>query len=169
MAKRANGEGSVYRRKDGRWRARFAVHTSKGPKRRAFYGKTRKEANEKMLAAMGKPFDETAHSARNLSVGEWLGTWLASTKATVGVHTHERYAQVVKHDLEPALGAVKLQRLTDTHVEDFRDDMLSRSAPATVKYALEVLSTAMGRATRSTGACASRTRCARRSSWKSST
>lgn len=69
MAKRANGEGSVYRRKDGRWCARFTVHTSSGPKRRSFYGKTRKEANDKMLSAMGKPFDEADNSTRNLSAG----------------------------------------------------------------------------------------------------
>lgn len=49
-------------------------------------------------------------------------------------------------DLEPALGAVRLQRLTGAHVEDFRDDMLSRSAPASVKYALGLLSKSMGKA-----------------------
>ncbi len=79
VGKRANGEGSVYQRKDGRWCARFTIHTTSGPKRKAFYGKTRKEASDKMLAAMGKPYDEAAHSVPNTTVGEWL----ASAKATV--------------------------------------------------------------------------------------
>ncbi len=38
MAKKSggNGEGTIYRRKDGRYEARYIVHTANGPKRKAF-------------------------------------------------------------------------------------------------------------------------------------
>jgi integrase len=36
--KRGNGEGSITKRKNGRWMARYTVHTAKGPKRRHIYG-----------------------------------------------------------------------------------------------------------------------------------
>ena len=41
--KRGNGEGSIYRRTDGRWVGQYLVHTAKGPKYRYLYGKTRIE------------------------------------------------------------------------------------------------------------------------------
>jgi integrase len=41
MAKRrGNGEGSITRRKDARWMARYTVHTPNGAKQKAVYGKT---------------------------------------------------------------------------------------------------------------------------------
>ncbi|MDP9454416.1 MAG: site-specific integrase, partial [Actinomycetota bacterium] len=51
-SRRGNGEGTITRRKDGRWEARYTVHTTSGPKRRALYGKTRKEAAEKLAGAV---------------------------------------------------------------------------------------------------------------------
>jgi integrase len=45
--KRGNGEGSITKRKDGRWMARFTVHTAKGPKRIHIYGRTRQEVATK--------------------------------------------------------------------------------------------------------------------------
>ena len=57
MGRRGNGEGTITRRKDGRWEAKYTAHTAEGPKRRALYGKTRKEAAEKLLisAQTSKP------------------------------------------------------------------------------------------------------------------
>jgi integrase len=48
MGRRGNGEGTISRRKDGRWEAKYTAHTADGPKRRALYGKTRKEAADKL-------------------------------------------------------------------------------------------------------------------------
>jgi integrase len=48
MGRRGNNEGSISRRKDGRWMGRYTVHTADGPKQKAVYGKTRKEVAEKL-------------------------------------------------------------------------------------------------------------------------
>jgi integrase len=45
--KRGNGEGSITRRKDGLYMARYTVQTATGTKRKALYGKTRGEVSEK--------------------------------------------------------------------------------------------------------------------------
>jgi integrase len=37
--KRGNGEGSITRRKDGLYMARYTVQTPTGPKRKTLYGK----------------------------------------------------------------------------------------------------------------------------------
>jgi integrase len=41
MSRRCNGEGSITRRKDGRWMGRYTIQTADGPKQKAVYGKTR--------------------------------------------------------------------------------------------------------------------------------
>jgi integrase len=41
-----HGEGSISRRKDGLYMARYTVETPTGTKRKAIYAKTRKEAAE---------------------------------------------------------------------------------------------------------------------------
>lgn len=52
MAKqRGHGEGSIYQRKDGRW---VASITLEGRKRKAFYGKTRREVQEKLRVAQNE-------------------------------------------------------------------------------------------------------------------
>ncbi len=124
----------------------MTVHTPEGPKRRPFYGRTRKEASDKMLAAMGRPHEAAPKEALTITVGEWLDAWLSASEATVGPQTHARYSQVVRNDLKPAIGDVRLRRLAPVHVEDLRDEMLRRAMPATVKYSLGVLSTALNRA-----------------------
>jgi integrase len=50
--KRGNGEGSIYRRKDGRWVGQYMIYTAKGPKYRYLYDKTRAEVAEKLTKAM---------------------------------------------------------------------------------------------------------------------
>jgi hypothetical protein len=48
MGKRGNGEGSIGRRKDGLYMARYTVQTATGSKRKTLYGKTRQEVAAKL-------------------------------------------------------------------------------------------------------------------------
>ena len=50
MGRRGNGEGSIHRRRDGRWEGRYSVHTAQGRKHKTVYGKTRKEVSEKLTS-----------------------------------------------------------------------------------------------------------------------
>jgi integrase len=50
MSRRGNGEGSIRRRKDGRWEGRYTIHAAEGRKQKAVYGKTRKEVSEKLTS-----------------------------------------------------------------------------------------------------------------------
>ena len=50
--KRGNGEGSIYRRKDGCWVGQYTIYTATGPKYRYLYGKTRAAVAEKLTKAM---------------------------------------------------------------------------------------------------------------------
>jgi hypothetical protein len=50
--RRGNGEGSVYRRKDGLWVGQYKIQTSSGTKTKYIYSKTRKEASTKLARAI---------------------------------------------------------------------------------------------------------------------
>lgn len=49
MAKRGNGEGSIYRRSDGRWVGEMTIE---GRQRKFVYGKTQKAVREKLQVAL---------------------------------------------------------------------------------------------------------------------
>ena len=53
MAKYGNGEGGITRHKNsGLYMARYTVETPTGNKRKTVYGKTREEAQEKLVEAL---------------------------------------------------------------------------------------------------------------------
>ena len=53
MARRGNGEGNLYQRKDGLWVGRVSFGYAGGKRRRkVVYGKTRREAAERLTAVL---------------------------------------------------------------------------------------------------------------------
>ncbi|MGX1798401.1 tyrosine-type recombinase/integrase [Streptomyces albidoflavus] len=116
---RANGEGTIYQRKDGRWEAAgYVLATDCRRKRVRVYGTTRKNAADKLADSnRGLPV-ATADS----TLGDYLTYWLGS----VAVHrlrenTHTRYAACVRLHLIPGLGTKKIARLTAKDVRTFLD------------------------------------------------
>jgi integrase len=150
MGRRGNGEGSISRRKDGRWEAKYTAHTADGPKRRALYGKTRKEAADKLAQVLANRAIGYTLDTENITVGGYLDRWLNdSDRGSVRTSTYERHEQVVRLHLKPALGRVKLSKLTPAHVQGlYRDKLDSRLSPATVQQIHAVLHKALAQALR---------------------
>src|SRR5215211_4193069 len=149
MAKRrGNNEGSISRRKDGRWMGRYTVHSADGPKQRAVYGKTRAEVAEKLTKAMADRDGGIVYDAGKLIVGEYLDSWLSdSVRGTVRQRTYERYESLVRVRISPALGRIKLKNLTPAHVRSlYREKLESALAPRTVQYVHRTLSMALKQA-----------------------
>ena len=79
MGKRGNGEGSIYRRKDGRWAGQCTVQTITGPKRKTFYGKTRAEVAARLAKAIAESENGIAFDAGKMTVGAYLDSWLTDS------------------------------------------------------------------------------------------
>jgi integrase len=77
--KRGNGEGSITRRKDGLYMARYTVQTATGTKRKALYGKTRGEVSEKLTKAMADRDGGLVFEGEDQLLGEYLDRWLNGT------------------------------------------------------------------------------------------
>ena len=149
MAKRrGNNEGSIYRRKDGYWVGQYGVETATGRKTRYIYGKRREEVREKFTKAIADRDGGLVYDADNLTVGEYMDRWLNdSVRDTVRQRTWERYEQFVRVHLTPALGKIKLAKLTPAHVRGlYRDKLNSGLAPRTVLHIHRAFSKALKQA-----------------------
>ncbi len=146
--RRGNGEGSIYKRDDGRWEARYTVHTESGIKRKTIYGKTRKEAAEKLSKVLANMADGLVYEDQNLTVGEYLDRWLkGSQRGRIRQSTFDRYEIAVRVHIKPAIGRLRLGKLTPAHVQGFYTDKLDAGcAPASVNKLHVVLHKALDQA-----------------------
>lgn len=120
--KRGNGEGSVYRRDDGRWVAAFSyVDEATGrTKRSVSYGKTKAEAvakreERRKRVEKGQPVRDA-----RVTLADFVARWTESTLqvADLKATTRATYATLARRYLGgDGIGAVTLDRLKPTDVE----------------------------------------------------
>jgi integrase len=131
MGKRGNGEGSITRRKDGLYMARYTVETAIGAKRKAVYAKTRKEAAEKLTAAMADASKGIIADGGPKTVGAFLTSWLEnSVRGSVRKSTYDRNESLCRVHLIPALGRKKLKTLSAADVAGFYRSRLDSGCSA---------------------------------------
>src|SRR5215210_3079081 len=112
----AKGDG-ITKRKDGRYLARYTVHTPDGPKRKMIYGRKYKDVEKELNKARGDAVRGITYDAGEQTVGEYLARWLSdSVRDTVRQRTYERYESIVRVHLGPSIGRVKLKAPTPAHV-----------------------------------------------------
>jgi len=122
MAKhRANGEGSIRKRSDGRWEGRYYDIREPDPKkqRKSVMGKTQKEAKDKLKAALAEINDgATLLVNDNPTVEEWLPFWLSEYRISdLRDGTYESYERHIRADIIPIIGHIRLKDLTGVHIQ----------------------------------------------------
>jgi len=118
--KRANGEGSVYRRADGRWVAELSYEDADGrSKRRTVYGRTQTEARAKLRDARQRVESGAPIQDASATVAAWLTEWCAKALEASDRKraTKDLYATMVRAHLTPTLGHLPLGRLRPSDVE----------------------------------------------------
>lgn len=114
MGKRGNNEGTITKRIDGRWEARMSLGNGK---RKAFYGKTRKEVAGKLTKALRDQQQHLPIVSEQDTVAAFLASWLEDVaKPSLRARTFESYVMIVNHHLIPALGKHRLAALTPQDV-----------------------------------------------------
>jgi integrase len=148
VKRRGHHEGSIYQRGDGWWVAVIDLGWQRGRRRRkALYAKTRAGARAKLLSAQKDLAGGIQPGSTRLTVGKYLDEWLAAVASKVRPSTHRRYAQIVKHQLQPHLGRVSLSTLAPDDVEHMLLALSeARLSPRTAIHARSVLRTALRRA-----------------------
>jgi integrase len=90
------------------------------------------------------------------TVAEFLERWLESTKANVAPRTHERYAEIVRRNIVPLIGAVVLSKLKPVQISEAYSKALSEGrrdgtgglSPLTVLHMHHMLKQALKQAVR---------------------
>jgi integrase len=146
--KRGNNEGSISHRRDGRWEARYTIHTVEGPKRKVLYGRTRAEVSAKLTKAMADRDGGVVFDAGGTTVGDYLDRWLSdSVRGTVRESTYSRDKYLITNHIKPALGRLKLTNLNALHLQGFyRDRLDSGLSGSTVQKMHHVLHKALAQA-----------------------
>ena len=150
LKRRGHGEGGIRQRPNGLWEARVTAGYVDGrPVRRSLYGRTRREVLDKLVPALacvqrGEPL---AQGSRSL--GSFLAEWVDGLEMRVRPSTARRYADLLRLHVLPALGSVKLARLTPQRVEALLSEKLASGLSArTVWHIRAVLRAALGDAVR---------------------
>ena len=143
MKRRGNSEGSIYTYRDG-----FAGQVRFVGRRHTFYGKTRREVQQKIRAAVAEAEQGRLPATENLTLERFLARWLEDVVVPgVAAATAVAYAYHVREHLVPALGKRKLRSLKPTDLQDLYARLLRRGlAPKTVKNAHGVARKALGQA-----------------------
>ncbi|MCL2279490.1 MAG: site-specific integrase [Oscillospiraceae bacterium] len=122
MAKtRASGEGSIRKRADGRWEARYYDPREPDPKkqRKSIINKSQKFVIDRLRTVQAEiNGGETMLVKNNPTVAEWLELWMNEYKlAELRDTTFETYRSNISISINPIIGEIKLKKLTGLNIQ----------------------------------------------------
>ena len=130
MAKRrANGEGNIRKRKDGRWEGRYTAGHDPDTGKQIFknvLGKTQAEVKEKLNAALEELKKIDVVVSDQMTTGEWLDTWLEHyAKPVMRATTYNNYETLIRLHIKPYIGETKLNKLTTLQIQKLYNRLLT--------------------------------------------
>ena len=128
MAKRrANGEGSIRKRADGRWEGRYTAGYDPATGKRVIknvLGKTQAEVKAKLKAAVEQAQQVDVIRADDYTVATWLRTWYELySKPNVRPSTANYYHRSIEQHVIPRIGGIKLSQLTSRDIQKLYHDL----------------------------------------------
>ena len=130
MAKRrANGEGNIRKRKDGRWEGRYTAgrdpETGK-PIYKNVLGKTQTEVRTKLAKAIEEAKGLDIAKAESYTVGQWMDVWFEYyAKVKVRPSSHKTYQGYIKNHIKPNIGSIPLTKLTTLDLQKMYQKLLT--------------------------------------------
>ena len=133
MAKRANNEGTIFKKtvkKNGKtytyWESQVTIGNDPGTGKRirkTFTGKTQKEVKEKMQDASVAIQKQEYFEPSKATLGDWIDLWLAEYCSHIKYQTRKSYKTQCDTHIKPALGAVPLSALSTPQIQKFYNDL----------------------------------------------
>ncbi|WP_181767103.1 tyrosine-type recombinase/integrase [Streptomyces albidus (ex Kaewkla and Franco 2022)] len=128
--KRANGEGTITKRKDGRYQAAAYVYRPDGTRVRKFvYGKSRDEVADKLTEIQEKTRLRIPAATSAMPLADYLTYWLVAVASVrLKPSTFTSYEIMARLYIAPTLGRKRLNRLSPADVRlflaQFKNDCL---------------------------------------------
>ena len=119
--RRANGEGMIRKRADGRWEARYTDLREPDTKKRVkqIIRKTQKEVVEQLKAVLAEiSNNKPLLSQENPTISEWMHLWMTEYKiGELRDSTYETYMRNIDHYINPTIGSLKVKALQGIHIQ----------------------------------------------------
>ena len=128
MAKRrANGEGSLIKRKVCRWEGRYTAGTDPVTGKaivKNVLGKTQAEVKEKLKKAIADSQQLDVTRANTYTVRTWIKLWYeVYAEPRLREKTKDYYLNYIDNHIIPELGDIKLDKLTTIQIQKFYNDL----------------------------------------------
>lgn len=137
----ANGEGSCkYIESKKLWCARITIGwdgigENRKQIRKAFYGKSKKEALNKATEAQARVLHGEAATSSNMKLSDWADKWMADYKSALAPRTIAQYKGVVKNQIKPAIGDYALKNLKQSQIQKMVNDLFEKGySPTIIKH-----------------------------------
>lgn len=113
-----NGQGSVYRRADGRWEAKVFVDTPDGRRKRfSIYGDTERAVTDELTKIRDHQRRGIPTATTTLTVSEYMKYWLENiAEPSIRRTTYATYEGDVRLHIGPGIGKRKLKSLQPNHI-----------------------------------------------------
>ena len=144
MANRANGSGSVYQEKNGRWVAALTLTPDPNGKRRVkrLVRKTKQLANKALIDLQVEHRQKTLTLRSNETVMQFAERWLTEVIPLRGLKpsTLSNYQQMIHYYIMPTLGSKRVSDLKSQHVLNLVNTLKQRGLSTnTVRRARSIL------------------------------
>jgi integrase len=152
-------KGHIRERSPGRWAIilehRDATTGKRKRKWHSFQG-TKRQAQVECARLISAIQAGTYLEPSKTTLAAYLDHWLDHVKTQVSPRTHERYSEIVRKNIAPALGAVFLNKLRPAQISTAYSSALANGrrdgkgglAPTTVVYMHRLIKQALGQAVR---------------------
>ena len=121
--RRANGEGNIRKRKDGRWEGRYTAGYDPATGKRLIknvLGKTQAEVKEKLKTAISESQRLDVTKAGTYTVASWMKTWYeVYAEPRIRPNTKAYYTNYIENHIVPGIGNVPLEKLTTIQIQRF--------------------------------------------------
>lgn len=112
--RRGKGEGSIYRRSDGRWGATITLLDGR---RRTVYARTRTDVQVRLRDLIERRDHGLLSVGAEQKLGDYLKAWLEDVaRPSIRPRTYEIYTVNLRR-FQPLIGHIKLGNLTPAHVQ----------------------------------------------------
>lgn len=134
---------NIYKRKDGRWEARYvkSIDVDGTKKYASVYAASYREAKEKQLLCM-QNLHPVNRGSPNMLLEELMWNWLSSAQNKIKWSSYVKYESMIRNHLTDGIGQIQLKYITGGMIDRFTDEKLRGAdalSPKTVNDLLVVL------------------------------
>jgi integrase len=141
--KRANGEGSIFRRRNGSWRAQLSLNS----KRLTFGSKNREECQAWLRKMQNQVDQGFTYKVSQMTVESFITEWFSTARNALREKIAPQYDRLIQTRIIPHLGKILLVNLHLDRVDRFYADLGNEKVgKRSIRYVHSVLHRAMEKA-----------------------